>query len=75
MIRLGATCPVRPTANEVFVTATESAMLPPPLPFYSTGPFRQAMEDGLDGIILDNMTVEQAVNRMAEEATRALQSG
>ena len=67
--------PGPPYTNEVFVTATESAMLPPPLPFYSTGPFRQAMEDGLDGIILDNMTVEQAVNRMAEEATRALQSG
>ena len=65
--------PGPPHNNEIFVKATETAMLPPKLPFYSTGPFRQAMLDGLDAVVLGQMTTEQAVNRMAEEATKALQ--
>ena len=65
--------PGPPYNNEIFVKATETAMLPPKLPFYSTGPFRQAMLDGLDAVVLGQMTTEQAVNRMAEEATKALQ--
>jgi multiple sugar transport system substrate-binding protein len=66
--------PGPPYNNEIFVTATEDAMLPPRLPFYSTGPFRRAMEDGIDAVLLGQLTPEQAVDRMAEEATRSLQS-
>lgn len=64
--------PGPPYTNDVFVQALDFAMLPPPLPFYSTGPFRKAMEDGLDAVLLDQMTSEQAVQRMAQEATRSL---
>jgi ABC-type glycerol-3-phosphate transport system substrate-binding protein len=64
--------PPPPTNNAVFVDATQDAMVPPPLPFYSTGAFRQAMLDGIDAVLLGQMDVETAVNRMAEEATLSL---
>jgi ABC-type glycerol-3-phosphate transport system substrate-binding protein len=32
------------------------------------------MKDGLDAVVLGQMTTEEAVNRMAEEATNALKS-
>jgi multiple sugar transport system substrate-binding protein len=67
--------PGPPYNNEIFVTATEDAMLPPPLPFYSTGNFRKAMEDGIDAVLLGQMSPEDAVNNMAMEATRSLQMG
>jgi ABC-type glycerol-3-phosphate transport system substrate-binding protein len=67
--------PGPPYNNEIFVTATEDAMLPPPLPFYSTGAFRKAMEDGIDAVLLGQMSPEDAVNNMAMEATRALRMG
>ncbi len=67
--------PGPPYNNEIFVTATEDAMLPPPLPFYSTGNFRKAMEDGIDAVLLGQMSPEDAVNNMAMEGTRALQMG
>ena len=51
---------------------TAPDMVPPPLPFYSTGAFRQAMLDGIDAVLLGQMDVETAVNRMAEEATLSL---
>ncbi|MEA2511525.1 MAG: multiple sugar transport system substrate-binding protein [Thermomicrobiales bacterium] len=66
--------PGPPYSNDIFVTAMDTAMLPPSLPFYSTGPFNQAMKDGLDAVVLGQMTTEEAVNRMAEEATNALKS-
>lgn len=65
--------PGPPYNNEVFVAAMDFAMLPPPLPFYTTGAFGDAMEDGLDAVLLGQMSPEEAINRMAEEATRALQ--
>jgi multiple sugar transport system substrate-binding protein len=65
--------PGPPYNNAVFVDATNDAMIPPPLPFYSTGPFRQAMLDGIDAVILGQMDTEEAVNNMAEQATLALQ--
>ena len=34
---------------------------------------RQAMLDGIDAVVLGNMTTEDAVARMAQEATKALQ--
>jgi multiple sugar transport system substrate-binding protein len=64
--------PGPPYTNEVFVKAMDTAMLPPSLPFYSTGPFNQAMLDGLDAVVLGQMTTEEAVNKMAEEATNSL---
>jgi ABC-type glycerol-3-phosphate transport system substrate-binding protein len=67
--------PGPPYNNEIFVSATEDAMLPPPLPFYSTGNFRKAMEDGIDAVLLGQMSPEDAVNNMAAEATRSLQMG
>ncbi len=67
--------PGPPYNNDIFVTATDDAMLPPPLPFYSTGNFRRAMEDGIDAVLLGQMSPEDAVNNMAAEATRSLQAG
>ncbi len=66
--------PGPPYTNDVFVKAMDSAMVPPLIPFYSTGPFNSAMNDGLDAVLLGQMTVEEAVNNMAKEATNALQS-
>lgn len=65
--------PGPPQNNDVFVKAFDTAMLPPKIDFYSTGPFNKAMIDGIDAVTLGQMTPEQAVNQMAEEATRALQ--
>jgi ABC-type glycerol-3-phosphate transport system substrate-binding protein len=65
--------PGPPYNNAVFVDATNDAMVPPPLPFYSTGAFRQAMLDGIDAVLLGQMDAEAAVNNMAEEATLSLQ--
>ncbi len=48
--------PGPPYNNDIFVTAMDTAMLPPSLPFYSTGPFNQAMKDGIDAVILGQMT-------------------
>jgi ABC-type glycerol-3-phosphate transport system substrate-binding protein len=64
--------PGPPYNNDIFITAMDSAMLPPSLPFYSTGPFNQAMKDGIDAVILGQMTPQEAVDRMAEEATNSL---
>jgi multiple sugar transport system substrate-binding protein len=65
--------PPPPANNQVFVDSFDIAMLPPRLDFYSTGPFRQAMLDGIDAVVLGNMTTEEVVARMAQEATKALQ--
>lgn len=67
--------PGPPYTNDVFVSATNDAMLPPPLPFYSTGAFNKAMKDGIDAVLLGQMSPEDAVNKMAQEATRSLTMG
>jgi multiple sugar transport system substrate-binding protein len=67
--------PGPPYTNDVFVSATDDAMLPPPLPFYSTGAFNKAMKDGIDAVLLGQMSPEDAVNKMAQEATRSLTMG
>jgi multiple sugar transport system substrate-binding protein len=64
--------PGPPYSNDVFVKAFDIAMLPPKLDFYSTGPFQKAMVDGIDAVLLGNMTTKDAVDRMAAEATKAL---
>jgi ABC-type glycerol-3-phosphate transport system substrate-binding protein len=65
--------PPPPENTAVFIDAIGEAMVPPPLPFYSTGAFRQAMLDGIDGVLLGQMDAETAVNNMAAEATASLQ--
>jgi multiple sugar transport system substrate-binding protein len=64
--------PGPPYDNDVFVKAFDVAMLPPKLDFYSAGPFRKAMQDGIDAVILGDMETKEAVDRMAAEATKAL---
>lgn len=64
--------PGPPYNNAIFISAMDDAMLPPPLPFYSTGAFTKAMKDGIDGVLLGQMTPEQAVNNMAQQATASL---
>ncbi len=66
--------PPPPANNEIFVSATQTAMLPPSLPFYSTGPFLKAITDGVDGVLLGRTTPEQAVKNMATQATASLQA-
>jgi multiple sugar transport system substrate-binding protein len=65
--------PPPPGNNDVFVKALDYAILPPPLRFYDTGPFQQAVKDGIDAVVLDQMTPQEAVDRMAAEASNALQ--
>jgi multiple sugar transport system substrate-binding protein len=65
--------PPPPANNDIFVSATQTAMLPPSLPFYSTGPFLKAMTDGVDAVLLGKMTPDQAVKNMAVQATASLQ--
>jgi ABC-type glycerol-3-phosphate transport system substrate-binding protein len=65
--------PPPPANTSVFIDAISEAMVPPPLPFYSTGAFRQAMLDGIDAVLLGQMDTETAVNNMAAEATASLQ--
>ncbi|MDQ2787993.1 MAG: sugar ABC transporter substrate-binding protein [Chloroflexota bacterium] len=66
--------PPPPANNDIFVSATQTAMLPPSLPFYSTGPFLKAMTDGVDAVLLGKTTPEQAVKNMAVQATASLQA-
>ena len=53
--------PGPPHSNSVFVDAFQYGTTPPRLPFYSTGPFRQAVTDGITSITLGKTTVEQSV--------------
>jgi multiple sugar transport system substrate-binding protein len=53
--------PGPPHNNAVFVDAFQYGTTPPRLPFYSTGPFRQAVTDGIVGITLGKSTPEQVV--------------
>lgn len=65
--------PPPPANTAVFIDAISEAMVPPPLPFYSTGAFRQAMLDGIDAVLLGQMDTQTAVDNMAAEATASLQ--
>jgi len=53
--------PGPPYNNAVFVDAFSYAVTPPRLPFYSTGPFRQAVTDGIVGITLGKTTPQEVV--------------
>ena len=69
----GRTSPAHPTPM-----TSSSRLLTSPCSRHrsrSTPPARssKAMEDGLEAVLLDQMTSEQAVQRMAQEATRSLQ--
>jgi multiple sugar transport system substrate-binding protein len=65
--------PGPPYNNDIFISSIDDAMLPPDLPFYSTGPFRKAMLDGIDAVQLGQMSGDEAVDNMAAEATKSLQ--
>jgi multiple sugar transport system substrate-binding protein len=64
--------PPPPANNDVFTDAFSYGTLPPRLPFYTTGPFSKAIEDGLQGIELGKMTPEQAVKGMHDELSKWL---
>jgi multiple sugar transport system substrate-binding protein len=53
--------PGPPFNNAVFVDAFQYGTTPPRLPFYSTGPFRQAVTDGITAITLGKSNPEEVV--------------
>jgi ABC-type glycerol-3-phosphate transport system substrate-binding protein len=64
--------PPPPANNDVFVDAFDYGTLPPRLPFYTTGQFTKALQDGMQGIELGAMTPEQAVKNVHAELTKFL---
>jgi multiple sugar transport system substrate-binding protein len=67
--------PPPPHNNQVFVDALDYAMTPPPLPFYTTGPFATAVDNGISAVLLGQQSAQQAVNGMVAAANQALQQG
>jgi hypothetical protein len=45
---------------------------PPRIPFYSTGPFRQAVTDGMVAVALGKSTVEEVVVSVEKELNTIL---
>ncbi|HZQ99177.1 MAG TPA: sugar ABC transporter substrate-binding protein [Chloroflexota bacterium] len=66
--------PGPPYNNAVFVDAFQYGTTPPRLPFYSTGPFRQAVTDGLTAITLGKATAEEVVKNVDKVLNDYLQS-
>jgi multiple sugar transport system substrate-binding protein len=66
--------PGPPHHNAVFVDAFKYGTTPPRVPFYSTGPFRQAVTDGIVAIILGKSTPEQVVESVDTELNKILQA-
>lgn len=66
--------PGPPYNNAVFVDAFQYGTTPPRLPFYSTGPFRQAVTDGIVAIVLGKATVEEVVANVERELNAILAS-
>ena len=64
--------PGPPYNNAVFVDAFAYGTTPPRLPFYSTGSFRQAVTDGILGIVLGQTTPEQVVGNIDSALTTIL---
>jgi hypothetical protein len=58
----------------VFVDAFSYGTTPPRVPFYSTGPFRQAVTDGIVAVVLGKSTVEDVVASVDGELTKILQA-
>jgi len=66
--------PGPPYHNNVFVDAFAYGTTPPRIPFYSTGPFRQAVTDGIVAIILGRSGVEEVVANVDRELNTILQA-
>jgi multiple sugar transport system substrate-binding protein len=65
--------PGPPYHNAVFVDSFQYGTTPPRLPFYSTGPFRQAVTDGITAITLGRSTPEQVVAEIDTVLNQILQ--
>ena len=61
-----------PYHNAAFVDAFSYGTTPPRIPFYSTGPFRQAVTDGMVAIVLGKATVEEVVANVDKELNTIL---
>jgi len=66
--------PGPPHHNAVFVDAFQYGTTPPRIPFYSTGPFRQAVTDGIVATVLGKASAEEVVANVDKELTTILQS-
>jgi multiple sugar transport system substrate-binding protein len=66
--------PGPPHHNNVFVDAFSYGTTPPRIPFYSTGPFRQAVTDGIVAVLLGKSSVEEVVANVDTELNKILQS-
>jgi multiple sugar transport system substrate-binding protein len=64
--------PAPPYHNAPFVDAFAYGTTPPRIPFYSTGPFRQAVTDGMVAIVLGKDTVENVVANVEKELNTIL---
>ena len=62
----------RRTTTPSFVDAFAYGTTPPRIPFYSTGPFRQAVTDGIVAIVLGKATVEEVVANVDKELNTIL---
>jgi multiple sugar transport system substrate-binding protein len=66
--------PGPPYNNAVFVDAFSYGTTPPRIPFYSTGPFRQAVTDGIVSIVLGKASAEEVVANVDAELNKILQA-
>ena len=64
--------PPPPYNNAAFVDSFAYGTTPPRIPFYSTGPFRQAVTDGMVAIVLGKATVEDVVANVERELNAIL---
>jgi multiple sugar transport system substrate-binding protein len=64
--------PGPPYHNSVFVDAFSYGTTPPRVPFYSTGPFRQAVTDGIVATVLGKASPEEVVANVDKELTTIL---
>jgi multiple sugar transport system substrate-binding protein len=64
--------PPPPYHNAAFVDSFAYGTTPPRIPFYSTGPFRQAVTDGIVAIVLGKATVEEVVANVDNELNTIL---
>jgi len=64
--------PPPPYHNAAFVDAFAYGTTPPRIPFYSTGPFRQAVTDGIVSIALNKASVEDVVANVEKELNTIL---
>ncbi|HEY3078605.1 MAG TPA: hypothetical protein VGM69_01740, partial [Chloroflexota bacterium] len=64
--------PPPPANNDVFTDAFAYGTLPPRLPFYSTGPFSKAVDDGMQAIELGKKSPADVVKEVDAELTKWL---